>query len=104
MDTTVLTWNLAQFLGPALVEFSYIPQLARLYRMKHSHEISVWLPAFNLTGRAVNVALTWYAGLPFFSLAVACGFVLRAAFFGQVIYYRWKVVRLTQQRDVEIAI
>lgn len=104
MDNGTLIWNIAQFLGPAFVEFSYIPQLARLYRMKHSHEISVWLPAFNLAGRAVNVALTWYAGMPFFSLAVACGFALRATFFGQVLYYRWKVTRLAQQREVEIAI
>jgi hypothetical protein len=72
--------------------------------MKHSDEISIWLPAFNLAGRAVNVGITWYAEMPFFSAAVACGFVLRAAFFGQVIYYRWKVSRLARQREVEIAI
>lgn len=104
MDTGYILWCALQFLGPALVESSYIPQIARLYRIKHAEEISILWPSLNLGGRALNIVITWYAGLTFFSLAVVFGLILRGAFFGQVLYYRWKVRQLARLRSEEIAI
>lgn len=104
MDISHILWCALQFLGPALVESSYIPQIVRLYRIKHAEEISVLWPSLNLAGRAVNIVITWYAGLTFFSMAVVFGLILRASFFTQVLYYRWRVRRLARLQSEEIAI
>lgn len=104
MDISQLLWSAAQFLGPALVESSYVPQIVRLYRLKHAEEISLLWPSLNLAGRAVNIVITWHAGLMFFSMAVVFGLILRGAFFGQVLYYRWRVRRLARLQSEEIAI
>lgn len=104
MDIKYVLWCALQFLGPALVESSYIPQLFRLYRLKHAEEFSLWWPVLNLSGRAMEIVIAWYAQMPFFSLAVIIGFAIRTTFFGQVIYYRWKVRQLARLRSEEIAI
>ena len=77
-------------LGMTLIEVSYLPQIARLYRMKEAEEISLWFPGANLFGRLLALTYT----LSRQDLVLAAGFMagiaLRSLLMGQVVYYRYR--------------
>jgi uncharacterized protein with PQ loop repeat len=83
-------WDLFAFLGCAAVETCYLPQLARLYRMKESEEISLIFPTLNVLGRTATVLCLAHLGQSIFAFWITIGLLLRSSFLFQVIYYRWR--------------
>jgi lipid-A-disaccharide synthase-like uncharacterized protein len=76
-------------LGIVAIEGSYLPQIARLYRLKRSEDVSVFFPSLNLFGRALAVAYSITQGQTVFVLGFTLGIVLRGILLSQVVYYRW---------------
>jgi|SRR5580692_2590855 lipid-A-disaccharide synthase-like uncharacterized protein len=72
------------------IEGSYVPQIVRLFRLKHADDVSVFFPALNLFGRGLAVIYSLRQDQPVFVLGFALGMLLRAILLSQVLYYRWK--------------
>lgn len=77
-------------LGMVAIEGSYVPQIVRLFRLKHAEDVSVLFPSLNLFGRALAVAYSLNQGQSVFVLGFTVGIVLRAVLLFQVVYYRWQ--------------
>ena len=81
-------WEVFAFVGCAAVETCYVPQLARLYKLKDAEEISLIFPTLNVMGRLITVLCLAHAGQVIFAFWVTIGLLLRSSFLAQVIYYR----------------
>jgi lipid-A-disaccharide synthase-like uncharacterized protein len=77
-------------LGLLCIEGSYLPQIARLYRLKHADDVSVFFPSLNLFGRALAVAYSVAQNQPVFVVGFTLGILLRGVLLSQVVYYRWQ--------------
>jgi lipid-A-disaccharide synthase-like uncharacterized protein len=82
-------------LGIVAIEGSYLPQIARLHRLKRSEDVSVFFPSLNLFGRALAVAYSISQGQTVFVLGFTLGIILRGVLLSQVVYYRWLQRRRT---------
>lgn len=87
MDTTI--WIIIGGLGMWLIECSYMPQIARLWRRKEADDVSVLFPGLNFAGRALAVAYSIHAGTMVLAFGFFFGLLVRATFLGQVVYYRY---------------
>jgi lipid-A-disaccharide synthase-like uncharacterized protein len=76
-------------LGMVAIEGSYVPQIARLFRLKHAEDVSVLFPSLNLFGRALAVAYSLSQGQSVFVFGFTVGILLRGVLLSQVVYYRW---------------
>jgi lipid-A-disaccharide synthase-like uncharacterized protein len=72
------------------IEGSYVPQIVRLFRLKHADDVSVFFPSLNLFGRGLAVIYSLGQNQPVFVAGFALGMLLRAILLGQVVYYRWR--------------
>ena len=97
-------WDLVAFFGCAAVETCYLPQLARLYRLKESEEISLIFPTLNVLGRVTTVLCLAHLGQHIFAFWITIGLLLRSSFLGQVIYYRWRRRMLARLQRETVAI
>jgi lipid-A-disaccharide synthase-like uncharacterized protein len=77
-------------LGIAAIEGSYLPQIARLFRLKRSEDVSVLFPSLNLFGRVLAVSYSLAQGQSVFVFGFTLGIVLRGILLSQVVYYRWQ--------------
>jgi len=77
-------------LGMVAIEGSYLPQIARLFRLKRAEDVSVLFPSLNLFGRALVVAYSLTQGQSVFVLGFTVGILLRGVLLSQVVYYRWQ--------------
>ena len=90
-----MSWHL--FLGLIatwLVEGSYVPQLWRLYKLKHADEFSLLFPLLNLMGRIAGLAASILKQDAVFSGFFLVGIVVRLTLLCQVLYYRARARRL----------
>jgi hypothetical protein len=90
-------WPALAVTSTTIVECAYIPQLLRLLRLKEANAISLFLPALSVVGRLLAIAYMAHLGENIFAAGICVGVVLRGAFLGQVVYYkwrRWRAVRL----------
>jgi lipid-A-disaccharide synthase-like uncharacterized protein len=72
------------------IEGSYVPQIVRLFRLKHAEDVSVLFPALNLFGRGLAVVYSFTQNQPVFVVGFMLGMVLRGILLSQVVYYRWQ--------------
>lgn len=81
-------WPILGTIGLVLIESSYLPQLARLWKHKDARGISPLFPGLNLAGRLLAWAYALHSGAAVFSAGFALGVLLRLAFFALVLRYR----------------
>ncbi len=74
--------------GIVAMESSYVPQLVRLFRVKHADEVSLLLPGLSLGGRLCAIAYAHSQGQEVFAAGFLIGVLLRAGLLFQVAYYR----------------
>jgi lipid-A-disaccharide synthase-like uncharacterized protein len=72
------------------IEGSYVPQIVRLFRIKHAEDVSVFFPSLNLFGRGLAVIYSFAQHQPVFVMGFMLGMLLRAILLSQVVYYRWQ--------------
>ena len=75
-------------LGILAIEGSYVPQLARVFRLKSADDVSFLFPALNLGGRLFALVYAASKGENAFSAGLLVGILLRGAFLLQVLWYR----------------
>jgi hypothetical protein len=80
--------SLLGYAAIAAIEVSYLPQLARLHRLKHADDVSFFFPALNFAGRAMALAYSTASGEPVFTVGFTVGLAVRGAFLLQVLWYR----------------
>lgn len=76
--------------GIVAMEASYVPQLIRLFRVKHADEVSLLLPGLSLSGRLCAIAYAHSQGQAVFVAGFLIGVLLRGSLLLQVAYYRGK--------------
>ncbi len=94
-----LTWILGT-LGILAIEGSYLPQIARLFRLKRADDVSVFFPALNLVGRLFALMYSVSQHANGFSVGLMIGISLRGVLLTQVLWYR----RRAQLADRQLAI
>lgn len=97
-------WEVTAFFGCAAVETCYVPQLARLYKMKDAQEISLFFPSLNVIGRTITVVCLTHVGQNIFAFWIMIGLLLRFMFLAQVVYYRWRRRMLDRLREETMSI
>jgi uncharacterized protein with PQ loop repeat len=85
-----MMWAWVAGLGMWLMEFSYVPQLYRMWQVKDARGISLLFPLLNVTGRFLAMLYTWQAGELVLATGFLVGWTLRMSFLFQIIYYRWQ--------------
>ncbi len=75
-------------IGVVAMESSYVPQLVRLFRVKHADEVSLLLPGLSLGGRLCAIVYAHSQGQNVFVAGFLIGVLLRACLLIQVAYYR----------------
>ncbi len=81
-------WSLLAGLGMLAIEASYVPQIARLARLKRADEVSLYFPLLNLLGRLGSLAYTLHAGELVLGAGFLLGVALRGTLLAQVLYYQ----------------
>lgn len=89
---TDINWLLGS-VGLLAIEGSYLPQIARLYRLKRSEDVSLFFPALNLLGRVFALVYSASKGEHVFVAGLLLGIALRAALLAQVLWYRLRARR-----------
>ena len=74
--------------GLIAMEVSYLPQIARLFRLKRADELSYSFPALNLAGRLCAFAYSVAVGNNIFTVGFFVGSVLRLTLLVQIMMYR----------------
>ncbi len=74
--------------GLVAIESSYLPQIARLYRLKRADHVSFFFPALNAIGRALALVYALAAHNPVFVSGFILGIALRVILLVQVAWYR----------------
>jgi uncharacterized protein with PQ loop repeat len=80
-------------LGIVAIEASYLPQIARLYRLKHADDISLFFPSLNLFGRLLALTYSFLASESVFTFGFLFGAALRLTLLLQVAWYRHSDIR-----------
>ena len=99
-----LIWQQLSLAGMALVEVSYMPQIARLFRMKEAHEFHLLYPSLNLVGRIVALIGAVALNRPDMMWSFIIGISVRATLLSQVLYYRRREARLATLDSELIAV
>lgn len=89
-------------LGIVAMESSYVPQLWRLFRVKHAEEVSLLLPGLSLGGRLCAIAYAHSQGQQVFVAGFLVGVLLRAGLLSQVAYYRHQYRRRLRQKTTPL--
>jgi|ERR1700722_8802787 lipid-A-disaccharide synthase-like uncharacterized protein len=87
-------------LGMIAIEGSYLPQIGRLFRLKHAEDISVLFPSLNLAGRLLALSYALSAHESVFTLGFLVGAVLRLTLLSQVLWYRYLKPGTDRRADV----
>ncbi len=74
--------------GFLAIEASYVPQIARLHRLKRADEVSYFFPSLNLLGRVLALSYSLSAHDGVFVSGFVLGITLRAILLAQVFAYR----------------
>jgi uncharacterized protein with PQ loop repeat len=74
--------------GIVAIESSYLPQIARLYRLKRADDISLFFPSLNLVGRILALTYALLSHEAVFVFGFLAGAALRATLLAQVVWYR----------------
>lgn len=88
-----MNWEVVGVLGMWCMEGSYVPQIVRLWRIKHADDISLLFPGLNLFGRLCAMLYAAHMGSFVFAGGFLVGWLIRLTFFLQVLWYRRKLVR-----------
>ena len=80
--------NVIGALGMVAIEGSYLPQIARLHRIKHAGDVSYFFPALNMAGRILALIYALTSGNDVFVAGFIVGIALRLTLLGQVAWYR----------------
>jgi|GEM_PF-1071035 len=94
-----MEWQWLTGLGIWLIEISYIPQLLRLYRIKHADDFSLFFPLFNLAGRSLAFVYTITRGDYVLAWGFLGGIALRSMLLGMVIYYKKNGKALSKAKE-----
>ncbi len=81
-------WWFLGSLGIVAIEASYVPQIARLFRIKRADDVSLFFPSLNAAGRVLALAYSVLSHQPVFVVGFMVGLVLRLTLLAQVIWYR----------------
>ena len=76
--------------GFLAIEASYIPQIARLHRLKRAEEMSYLFPALNVFGRVLALVYSAFEHDDVFVSGFVLGISLRVILLAQVFWYRRK--------------
>ena len=74
--------------GILAIECSYIPQIARLFRLKRAEELSLFFPGLNLAGRLFALTYSVLTKDQVFTVGFLVGALLRLTLLLQVAWYR----------------
>jgi len=74
--------------GFLAIEASYVPQIARLHRLKRAEEVSFFFPALNVLGRVLALVYALGQHESVFVSGFVMGIALRLVLLGQVAWYR----------------
>lgn len=74
--------------GFLAIEASYVPQIARLHRLKRAEEVSYLFPALNLFGRLLALVYSVCEHDDVFVSGFILGIALRLVLLAQVFWYR----------------
>ncbi|HEY1954554.1 MAG TPA: PQ-loop repeat-containing protein [Polyangiaceae bacterium] len=74
--------------GFLAIEASYVPQIARLFRLKRADEVSYFFPALNLIGRVLALVYSMSEHNTVFVSGFVLGISLRVVLLAQVFWYR----------------
>lgn len=83
-------WQWVATIGIWLIECSYLPQIARLHRIKEAEEFSLLFPLLNLVGRLMVLCYSCVRDEYVLAWGFLGGVVLRCVLMSQVLYYRWR--------------
>ena len=98
MLLSLTIWKIVASLGIWLIELSYVPQIARLYRRKTTDDISLLFPGLNLLGRLMAMSYSIHIGEQVFAIGFMIGSLMRSTLLAQVVYYRWMRPKLEQKK------
>lgn len=96
---TDIHWLLGS-VGLLAIEGSYLPQIARLYRLKRSEDVSLFFPGLNLLGRVCALVYSASKGEHVFVAGLFLGIALRAVLLAQVLWYRRRARRAYTELEV----
>ena len=97
-------WPLLGIIATIMVESSYLPQIVKLWQVKETEEFHLLFPTMNIVGRLLAIAYQAHTGGWVFAWGFSGGVILRLIFFGQVIYYRWRLRVIRRRREEAVAI
>lgn len=80
--------------GLLAIEGSYMPQIARLHRLKQADELSYFFPGLNFAGRILALTYSVLEHQSVFTIGFIVGAALRLTLLGQVSWYRARARRL----------
>ncbi len=87
-------------IGLLAIEGSYLPQIARLYRLKRSEDVSLFFPGLNLLGRVCALVYSASKNEHMFVAGLVLGIALRAVLLTQVLWYRHRARRVYRELEV----
>jgi lipid-A-disaccharide synthase-like uncharacterized protein len=97
-------WKLVAVAATVIIEGAYLPQLARLVKLKEANAISLFFPALSVVGRLLAIAYMVHRGENIFATGICVGVLLRGGFLGLVAYYKWRRWWTERLRDRAIEI
>ena len=97
-------WAGVAVAATVIIELAYLPQLARLVKLKEANAISLLFPALSVVGRVLAIAYMVHRGENIFATGICVGVLLRGSFLGLVAYYKWRRwwIKRMRERSVEI--
>ena len=84
--------------GFLAIEASYVPQIARLHRLKRAEEMSYFFPLLNVIGRFLALAYSVTEHNDVFVSGFVLGITLRVILLAQVWWYRRKPASIRASR------
>ena len=84
--------------GFLAIEGSYVPQIARLHRLKRADEMSYLFPALNVLGRVLALGYAMAEHNDVFVSGFVLGISLRVVLLAQVFWYRRNAAPLRASR------
>ena len=81
-------WWFLGTLGMLAIEASYVPQIARVFRLRRADDVSLFFPSLNALGRVLALAYSVLSHQPVFVAGFILGLCLRCTLLAQVIWYR----------------
>jgi uncharacterized protein with PQ loop repeat len=104
MNNGSVIWAGVAVTATVIIELAYVPQLARLIRLKEANAISLFFPALSVLGRLFAIAYMMHKSENIFATGICVGVLLRGSFLALVAYYKWKRWWLQRLRERAIEI